>query len=82
MLLTRPTPFHHPNRRSGSNGYGDVHVGTISIRPDVPVDVDQWGEISKTIFRLKLLFENLRSASPGGQPSKAPVLKYDGVRTD
>jgi hypothetical protein len=47
--------------------YGDVHVGTISIRPDVPVDVDQWGEISKTIFWLKLLFENLRSAAPGGQ---------------
>lgn len=23
--------------------YGDVHVGTIAIRPGVPVDVDQWG---------------------------------------
>lgn len=23
--------------------YGDVHVGTIGLRPGVPVDVDQWG---------------------------------------
>lgn len=23
--------------------YGDVNVGTIAVRPGVPVDVDQWG---------------------------------------
>ncbi len=23
--------------------YGDVHVGTIALRPGVPIDVDQWG---------------------------------------
>jgi hypothetical protein len=23
--------------------YDDVHVGTIAVRPGVPVDVDQWG---------------------------------------
>ena len=36
--------------------YGDVQVGTLAIRTGVPVDVDQWGEISKTTFWLKLLF--------------------------
>jgi len=23
--------------------YGDIHVGTIAVRPGVPVDADQWG---------------------------------------